>query len=103
MSEQTEKFGVRILCYCLMTNHVHLIAVPDTAAGLARAVGEAHRRYTWQINRRLGATGYLFHEAKLKASDGKSSSIAVKSGKTASPCKSCNAVLKYLKIGFLPS
>ncbi len=60
MSEQTEKFGVRILCYCLMTNHVHLLAVPASESALASAIGEAHRRYTWQLNRRLGATGYLF-------------------------------------------
>ena len=60
MSEQTELYGVRILCYCLMTNHVHLLAVPESESALARAIGEAHRRYTWQINRRLGATGTLF-------------------------------------------
>lgn len=60
MREQTEKFGVRVLCYCLMTNHVHLLAVPACETALASAIGEAHRRYTWQINRRLGATGYLF-------------------------------------------
>ena len=29
-----------------MPNHVHLIVVPQTADGLCRAVGEAHRRYT---------------------------------------------------------
>ena len=60
LSEQTELHGVRILCYCLMTNHVHLLAVPERETALARAIGEAHRCYTWQLNRRLGATGYLF-------------------------------------------
>ena len=60
MREQTEKFEVRVLCYCLMTNHVHLLAVPATSDGLARAIGEAHRRYTLHINRRMGASGYLF-------------------------------------------
>jgi len=33
-----------------MPNHVHLVAVPDTEAGLARAIGEAHRRYTRRVN-----------------------------------------------------
>ena len=60
MREQTEKFEVRVLCYCLMTNHVHLLAVPETTDGLARAIGEAHRRYTLHINRCAGASGYLF-------------------------------------------
>lgn len=43
MKEQTEKFGVRVLCYCLMTNYVHLLAVPKSEAALSRAIGEAHR------------------------------------------------------------
>lgn len=39
---------------------MHLIAAPDAAAGLARAVGETHVRYTRMINRREGWTGYLW-------------------------------------------
>lgn len=58
--EETARRGVRILCYCLMTNHVHLLAVPSSVAGLARAIGEAHRRYTLFINQRTNARGYLF-------------------------------------------
>jgi REP element-mobilizing transposase RayT len=41
-------FSVAIWAYCLMPNHVHLIAVPESQEGLARAIGEAHRRYTRQ-------------------------------------------------------
>ncbi|MDD3813987.1 MAG: transposase [Desulfocapsaceae bacterium] len=50
LRQQGEQFGVRFISYCLMTNHVHLIAIPDKPEGLARAVGEAHRRYTRMIN-----------------------------------------------------
>ena len=46
MSEWLTKRDVSVWAYCLMPNHVHLIAVPDTEEGLARSVGEAHRRYT---------------------------------------------------------
>jgi len=54
---------VEIWAYCLMPNHVHLIAVPQSADGLRQAIGEAHRRYTRRGNfssdpldwRRLGA------------------------------------------------
>jgi putative transposase len=52
--------GVAIWAYCLMPNHVHLIMLPATADGLARALGEAHRRYTRQVNMREGWTGYLW-------------------------------------------
>ncbi|MGO9012172.1 MAG: transposase [Bryobacteraceae bacterium] len=34
--------GARILGYCLMTNHVHLIAVPDREGSLARTLGSTH-------------------------------------------------------------
>ncbi|MCP4643032.1 MAG: transposase [bacterium] len=51
---------VEIWAYCLMPNHVHLIAVPETLDGLARAIGEAHRRYTLHINQREGWRGYLW-------------------------------------------
>ncbi len=29
LAEQAERFGLRVLGYCLMTNHVHLIVAPD--------------------------------------------------------------------------
>jgi putative transposase len=60
MGEECERFGVEILAYCLMPNHVHLIAVPSTEEALRRAVGEAHRRYTQKINQREGWRGYLW-------------------------------------------
>ena len=43
-----------------MPNHVHLVVVPETAEGLARAIGEAHRRYTRHVNFREGWRGYLW-------------------------------------------
>jgi putative transposase len=51
---------VEILSYCLMPNHVHLIAVPQSADGLKRAIGEAHRRYTRMVNFREGWRGHLW-------------------------------------------
>jgi len=60
MAEWCAKCGVKVWAYCLMSNHVHLILVPSDATGLARAVGEAHRRYTRHINAREGWSGYLW-------------------------------------------
>ncbi len=60
LAEQGEANRLRFLAWCLMTNHVHLVVVPATRESLARAIGEAHRRYTWQVNRRDGVTGWLF-------------------------------------------
>ncbi len=52
--------GVEIWAYCLMPNHVHLIAAPESAEGLGWAIGEAHRRYTRAINNREGWRGHLW-------------------------------------------
>ena len=51
---------VEIWAYCLMPNHVHLIAVPQSGDGLGRAIGEAHRRYTRMVNFREGWRGHLW-------------------------------------------
>lgn len=60
MAEWCREEGVEIWSYCLMPNHVHLIAVPKTEDGLRRAIGEAHRRYTRRVNSREQWRGYLW-------------------------------------------
>ncbi len=60
MREWCLSSGVEIWAYCLMPNHVHLIAVPEDEKGLARGIGEAHRRYTRYINFKKGWKGYLW-------------------------------------------
>lgn len=62
MAEWCAHFKVEIWAYCLMTNHVHLIAVPHDMTGLHKAIGEAHRRYTLRINSREGWKGHLWQE-----------------------------------------
>ncbi len=51
---------IKIWCYCLMDNHIHLIAVPRKAESLARAIGETHRKYALMINIRHDWKGFLF-------------------------------------------
>jgi putative transposase len=60
MAQWCRNCEVAIWAYCLMPNHVHLIAVPKSADGLRRAIGEAHRRYTRRVNFREGWRGHLW-------------------------------------------
>ena len=60
MAEWCSEEGVEIWGYCLMPNHVHLIAVPAVERSLRRAIGEAHRRYTRRINFREKWRGFLW-------------------------------------------
>jgi putative transposase len=69
LAEQTRKAGVVVWACCLMPNHVHLILTPGDEAGLGRAVGECHRRYTAFVNARARWTGHLF--------DGRYASVAM--------------------------
>jgi putative transposase len=60
MAHWCRQEGVEVWAYCLMPNHVHLIAVPQSEASLRRGVGQAHRRYTRRINFREKWRGYLW-------------------------------------------
>jgi putative transposase len=61
--------GVRVLAYCLMTNHVHFGAVPEREDSLALLFGRANGRYAQALNIRKGRSGHLwqarFHSCVL--------------------------------------
>ena len=45
LRKQGDQFGVKFLSHCLVTNHVHLLAIPKYPHSLTRAIVEAHRFY----------------------------------------------------------
>jgi putative transposase len=60
LGRQAGRFGLAVHAYCLMSNHVHLIATPERADSLARALGRAHFLYTLYVNRLHGRLGHLW-------------------------------------------
>jgi len=60
LGEEIARHGVSVLVWCLMTNHVHFVAVPHREDSLARGFGRAHWRYTRMKNFAAGVRGYLF-------------------------------------------
>jgi putative transposase len=58
--EVCAKYGVQICAYCLITNHIHLIAIPSTAASLSQAMHELYGRYAIHFNERHGLIGRLW-------------------------------------------
>lgn len=60
LKKQIIKHNVKVWAYCLMDNHVHLVMVPKTQEGLAKAVAETNRKFTCHINDRYGWRGYLW-------------------------------------------
>ena len=55
-----ESCRVDILSYCLMSNHIHLLAVPLEEGALARCVGRTNLLYTQYINRKYHRSGRLW-------------------------------------------
>ena len=60
LGKECRKQGLRVLGYCLMTNHVHLVAIPPTKEAFAKAVGRADFVYTQYVNRLHGRCGHLW-------------------------------------------
>jgi putative transposase len=60
LAEHAGPAGIRFLAWCLMTNHIHLVVIPEREESLARGLGEAHRRFTRARNEDEGVSGYLF-------------------------------------------
>jgi putative transposase len=60
LARQAQRFGLDVLGYCLMSNHVHLIAVPEREESLAKAIGRTHFLYTQYLHRLHGRSGHLW-------------------------------------------
>jgi REP-associated tyrosine transposase len=60
MSDCIRRHGVEIWAYCLMPDHVHLIAIPQEKNSLSNCLRAAHGRYTKYINQRTGNSGQFW-------------------------------------------
>jgi len=55
-----DKHGLDVLAYCLMSNHLHLVAVPRRDDSLAQALKPVHLRYAQHVNWSHHQTGRLW-------------------------------------------
>ena len=60
LGRQCRKHRLQVHGYCLMTNHVHLIVIPEELTSLANALGRAHWQYAQIINELHGRSGHLW-------------------------------------------
>lgn len=60
ISKYTYKWAFEIWAYCLMSNHVHILAVPHKEESLARGIGGTNLVYTQYINRKYKRRGRLW-------------------------------------------
>src|SRR5258708_19710290 len=60
LRQYSEHYALRILGYCLMSNHVHLVALPQVPDSLAKTLREVHGRYARYRNAIERVTGHLW-------------------------------------------
>ena len=60
LAEHAPRHGVRLLGFCLMSNHVHFIAVPERPDSLAKAFGRTNHDYARWLHLRQRQSGHLW-------------------------------------------
>ncbi len=51
---------LRIVAYCLMSNHLHLVGIPASEDSLAEALGRTHQQYTEHFHTKYEQSGHLW-------------------------------------------
>lgn len=54
------KYELGVWAYCLMDNHIHLLAVPGAESALAKGLGLTNQVYTQYLNRKLSQAGRIW-------------------------------------------
>ena len=69
LKKQAAAHGLKVISYCLMTSHVHVVGIPRDADSMAKAIGRTNFLYAQYINRFHGRSGHLwqnrFHSCAL--------------------------------------
>jgi len=62
LAQRKAEARAEIWAYCLMPNHVHVVAVPSHPRGLAELFGVVHKQYALRVNEANGWSGHLWQE-----------------------------------------
>src|SRR5262245_11366809 len=62
-----KEFLLRIWAFCLMSNHVHYVAVPERPDSIARVFHSSHGKYDKYFNEKYGLTGNLWERRPFSA------------------------------------
>jgi len=61
-AESCREFLLRIVAYCLMTNHVHYVAIPERPDSIRRVFHRVHGTHAHRFNIKYGFVGHLWQE-----------------------------------------
>ena len=82
---------VRVLAYCLMSNHVHLVVVPGRADSLAVLFRRVHGRYAQYLNIRRQRSGHLWQSRFFSCALSESHLWVALRYVEQNPCRACIA------------
>src|SRR5512143_2500880 len=69
--DYASRYGLRVLGYCLMTNHVHFVVIPEREFSLAKVFARTHADYARYANLVRRSCGHFwqarFYSCALEA------------------------------------
>lgn len=60
LETESKRYGLKILSYCLMSNHVHFIVVPEHEDSMGNVFKYVNMKYSQYCNSKMGVCGHLF-------------------------------------------
>jgi len=60
LKEESSRYHLIILAYCLMSNHVHFIVVPQSEDSLGKVFKYTNMKYSQYYNNQMKVSGHLF-------------------------------------------
>lgn len=71
-NEVSQRYGLAVHAYCLMTNHIHFLVTPEHETSVSNTMQVVGSRYAHYVNKRYRRTGTLWegrHRASLVQSE----------------------------------
>ena len=60
LRRNSAEYRLKVWAWCLMSNHIHLLAVPERGDSLHRALGRTHADYARYLNVKRASCGHLW-------------------------------------------
>lgn len=62
MYEQKEDLDIKIISYCIMNNHAHILICTKDVADLSKYMQKVNTRYAVYYNKKYNRVGYVFRD-----------------------------------------
>jgi len=63
LKEESKRYHLDILAYCLMSNHVHFMVLPQREDSMGKVFKYTNMKYSQYYNNKMKVSGYLFQRS----------------------------------------